>query len=33
MVADARMPIAPASHVAAVRRAPDTHPMPVCTIG
>ncbi len=33
MVALARMPSPPASLVAAVRRAPATHPMPVCTIG
>src|SRR5690606_27659095 len=29
----ARMPKPPAALVAAVRRAPETHPMPVCTIG
>src|SRR4051812_17611643 len=33
MVADARMPSAPAFAVADTRRAPATQPMPVCTIG
>ena len=33
MVTEARMPSPPAALVAAVRRAPDTQPMPVCTIG
>ena len=33
MVTAARMPNPPAALVAAVRRAPDTQPMPVCTIG
>ncbi len=33
MVAEARMPSAPASHVAATRRGPATQPMPVCTSG
>ena len=33
IVALARMPSPPADEVAAVSVAPDTHPMPVCTIG
>ena len=33
IVADAMMPSPPAEDVAAVSRAPDTYPMPVCTIG
>ncbi len=33
MVIDARMPKPPAALVAAVRLAPDTHPIPVCTMG
>ena len=33
IVADARMPSPPADEVAAVSCAPDTQPMPVCTIG
>ena len=33
MVAEARMPNAPASQVAATRRGPATQPMPVCTSG
>ncbi len=33
MVTAARMPNPPAALVAAVRLAPDTQPMPVCTIG
>lgn len=33
MVAEARMPSAPASAAADTRRGPATHPIPVCTIG
>ena len=33
MVAEARMPRPPASHVAATSRGPATQPMPVCTSG
>jgi hypothetical protein len=33
IVAAARMPKPPAAEVAAVSRAPDTQPMPVCTMG
>ena len=33
MVAEARIPRPPAALVAAVSRAPATHPMPVCMIG
>lgn len=33
MVAEARMPSAPARAVAVTRRGPATHPIPVCTIG
>ena len=33
MVAEASIPRPPAAAVAAVRRAPETHPIPVCTSG